>query len=112
MWTKEVAPIFDQDDKGKIMPNENWNKLLNNARETAYKSCQVLGYYVAGVAVEYGDFCDLEDVQDACIAAAEPPMTPTERRQFRTAFGRMGVLEDAFVMTANQVEDAREGVTV
>lgn len=107
MWTHDIAPVFDTDiTDGQIMPNQNWNTLVKFAREDIYKPFEKLGYFVASVAAQSGEFTDLDDIESSFIAATEPPMTRTEKRQFQAAFGRLWCLEDAFVQTANQVQDS------
>ena len=109
MRIHETAPIFDEVLDG-FAPNENWNSLLNSAREHTYKPAQVLGYYAASLAIERVGYADFGKLEQDLIDYAQPPMSPEEVKDFQDAFGRMWALEDAFV-TAGHAQP-RKGITV
>ena len=106
----QPTPVFDKLND-TIVPNGNWNVLLENARKTIYTSCAPLGSYIANVTLEHVGFSGLDEVKEAFIAAAEPPMSEDELFHFNKAFDYIYVLEDAFAMTIDKNEQAVEGVT-
>lgn len=98
------TPIFDEN----LRPTKHWNVLLNNVRDYTDRPGQVLGYYAASLAVENDGFASLDQVEKGLISAARPPMSKAEKRDFRTAFGRIWAMEDGFVEAENAVRDGVE----
>ncbi|HWB39525.1 MAG TPA: hypothetical protein VG604_04810 [Candidatus Saccharimonadales bacterium] len=88
-----------------------WNVLLNNAREVIDRPGEALGYFVASVlSQEYRfGFKSLSTVEQACIDAAEPPMSPAEETDFRHGFGRVAALETVLVTDTQKIP---QGATV
>ncbi|HSW37216.1 MAG TPA: hypothetical protein VLG37_02500 [Candidatus Saccharimonadales bacterium] len=104
-----IVDIFNEISGQRLIPNKNWNRLLNRLREVdPIDATRALGHYVASVSLENVGGEHFYETAETFVAAAEPPMTEEEKASFMGAFMIQESIDVASKLVYGELYQQRE----